>query len=737
MSKTSFAIILCRFNDVAKPDLPRSYFTNSFAPGKGGLRDYWYNISYTKKDLSGSKVFGWWKMKYSFVNDSADPFKNGSQGRDAWIAEAKRLAGVNGVDLSPFYGVIAVINANADDSDSGQDLAVGIGGTWGQQGWQWCNKCQVLAYPGDSTPAPCPNGGYHDFSGSSAYSLALDQPSFPGQSDWRWCCKCQGLNYGPNSPRPCPAKGHHDYSKSGNYSLGLGKVGYPGQSGWKWCKKCQGLVYAGSDATKGKCAGGGEHDVSASANYTLVQNSSNWNDTFLGHESGHALGLDHSWYSPPQILGLPEVEYGDPWDIMSEGYGFSDSPYPPAGPGAIAPNLDYLGWLASKRMSTDVGTIQLHALNDSGSNLVAAKVTRAESIYYAEYRQPTAWDRGIPRTAVLINERRTWQWCHKCQALTNVGGASLGKCPAGGLHDHTGSSYYTPLHLSPLNGGKPFLGQPSWKWCHKCQCMVYTGGSSMGVCKAGGAHDAAGSNDYTLVYDPTYNSGQDNWHRCTKCEELAYAGISSGKCPAGGAHKLDSSFDYRLLIGAPLSFLMADVSGTQDWQPGKVFVDKNRGFGIVIHSFDSTTHTATISVSNLETGWKCCTKCQGMTYVTGSGVCPAGGSHTWDLFGELSLLHDLPGDAGQQQWRRCTKCQGLAFSGNSNGVCPAGHGHALGKGYDYVLLHDSVMADAQNNWRWCSKCQGLAFAGVSNGVCPAGGRHALGKSYDYNIINAL
>jgi hypothetical protein len=120
------------------------------------------------------------------------------------------------------------------------------------------------------------------------------------------------------------------------------------------------------------------------------------------------------------------------------------------------------------------------------------------------------------------------------------------------------------------------------------------------------------------------------------------------------------------------------------------------------------------------------------------GVCPAGGSHVFDwLFGGLSLLHDLPGDAGQSKWRKCSKCYGLAFSGNSNGVCPAGHAHNLSKGYDYVLLHDSVMADAQSNWKWCSNCQGLAYAGVSSGVCPATkdkGPHDLTAGYDYNIV---
>jgi hypothetical protein len=732
MSSTSFAIILCRFNDVDTPSLPRSTFTDAATAGKGGLRDYWYDISYNQTDLSGSKVFGWWTMKYSYITD-------GTLSRDAWIGEAKRLAGVNGVDLSPFYGVIAVINANADDSDSGQDLAVGIGGTWGQQGWRWCNKCQVLAYSG-STPGPCPAGGVHDFGGSFAYSLALDQPAFPGQSDWRWCNKCQALNYGGNPPGPCPAKGVHVYSASGNYSLGSGKVGYPGQNGWKWCKKCQGLVYAGAGAAKGPCAGGGTHDTSASADYTLVTNSSNWNNTFLGHESGHALGLGHSWYSPEQVLGQPEVEYGNPWDIMSamDVYNFSASPFPPAGPGADAPNLEFLGWLPGKRVSTNVGTITIHALNSSGSSLIASKATRAESIYYAEYRETSAWDRAFPRNAVFINEVRPWQWCNKCQALANVGGSSLGPCPAGGVHDHKGSGYYTPLHLSPLNGsGKPYLGQPSWQWCNKCQCMFYTGGSSKGVCQAGGAHDPTGSNNYTLVYDSSYTTGQDNWRWCSKCQELAYAGISSGSCPAGGSHSLGSSEDYHLILDTRHSFMMADLSGTKDWQPGKVFVDKNRGFGIVIHSFDTAAHTATVSVSDLQTGWKVCQKCQGMAYVAPTSVCPAGGGHVFDLLGELSLLHGLPGGAGQDNWRWCNKCQGLAYAGNSNGVCPAGGAHSLNKSYDYLLLHDSVMTDTQNNWRWCSKCQGLAYAGVSSGVCPAKGAHNLTTGFDYNIINAM
>jgi len=35
-----------------------------------------------------------------------------------------------------------------------------------------------------------------------------------------------------------------------------------------------------------------------------------------------------------------------------------------------------------------------------------------------------------------------WAWCRKCQGLAFAGNASPGACPAGGNHDHAGSSDY-------------------------------------------------------------------------------------------------------------------------------------------------------------------------------------------------------------------------------------------------------------------------------------------------------
>jgi hypothetical protein len=730
--RRDFAIILCQFNDIAAPNLPLSFFSQTFSPGFGGLYDYWRDVSYTQIDSGLSAVFGWYTMQYSFFIDSG-------KSRGTWTAEARRLAANAGVDLSKFYGVIAAVNAGGshnsqgygvDEGQIGLDVAVDVPGVWGQNNWRWCKKCQALNYGAVPNSGPCAAGGVHDDSTGANYSVAMNQPGFSGQANWRWCKKCQEMNFG-GGVGPCAAGGTHDNSASGNYTLSSGQVAFPGQDQWTWCNKCQCLAYSGG--APGVCPAGGNHNA-ASNDYVLVNNLelTSFCDTFLGHETGHTLGLGHSW------LAHPEKEYGNPYDIMSAMAvdSFNDSPYPPAGPGVNAPNLDFLGLLPAEFTWTPPAatagseTIQLVAINDPTFGHLAAKVIKADSTYYVEYRRPTGWDHAFAQQAVFINESRTWVWCNKCQELTLASANPPGPCAAGGAHDSTGSGFYTLFHDTPAN----LSGQNSWLWCNKCQALTYAGGSP-GACPAGGTHDQTGSNNYTLVHDATY--GQTNWRWCSKCQALNFAGGPAlGPCAAGGTHNIASD-NYGLNVSSQQhSFLLGDAAGQVQWQPGKVFVEKSRALGIVIHSFDSgATPTATVSIANLQNNWRWCTKCQGLAYAGGAipGPCPAGGSHDHTGSGDYSLLHDLPGAAGQDNWRWCSKCQGLAYAGISQGVCPAGGTHNIAS-YDYVLLHDTSMADAQSNWRWCNKCQGLAYAGNSQGVCPAGGTHNI-ASDNYNLID--
>jgi hypothetical protein len=379
-------------------------------------------------------------------------------------------------------------------------------------------------------------------------------------------------------------------------------------------------------------------------------------------------------------------------------HGYDYPVYSPAGPGLDAANLDFQGWIPAESIWTPASveggseTIQLLALSNPGLGFLAAKLTRDDSTYYVEYRQPVGWDQGIPSQAVFINEVRTWLWCHKCQELTLAAANPAGPCADGDAHDHTGSAYYTLLHETLKDSQMhDYPGQAGWLWCNKCQGLAYRDGPP-GSCPGGGTHNFQGSNNYTLIHDvaPPPAGGQPDWRYCSKCQALNYGGFAQpGPCQAGGLHNNAGSYNYGIYYspGQKHSFLIGDASGNVQWLPGKVFLDKVRSLAIVVHSFDSGEPVANVSIAN-----------------------------------------------SQSHWGWCNKCQGLAFTGIAPGVCPANGPHDFAESSDYSLLHDLPGTLAQSNWRWCNKCQGLAFAGISSGVCPAGGGHSS-ASDDYNLID--
>jgi hypothetical protein len=688
-----FAVVLCRFNDVPEPDIPRSRFLDFVArSGTGGLLDYWGDISYGLIDLTGSQVFGWYTMKYSFVRD-------GTKGRHAWIDEAIRLAAENRVNLRRFHAVIAVVNGGVDDSNGGRHTALAIGGYWGQANWRWCKKCQGLGYGGAAAPGACPAGGTHGFGASASYSLSINDPHFRGEPNWRGCAKCNGLVYSGGQVRgACPAGGVHDQTGSAEYRLTTQRLGYPGQDKWMRCRKCEGLVYTGRAAAK--CAGGGDHDITGSANYVLVINGSAMQGTFQAHETGHCLGLAHSWSANP------DVEYGDPWDIMSAARvkSFDNHAFGAAGPGLNAPTLYKLGWLPQERVVTFTTTagqsaasrqIVLTPLNrPSAAGYLMARILSPNHAYTVEFRQPTDWDGGIRRKGVLIHELRSnytmgqpyWAHCAKCRGLFYAG---TSPCPAGGMHDDSTSANYR-LAMNDAS----FPGQAGWRWCRKCQGLALSG-ASPGRCPAGGAHDYSRSANYTLAVDNRAFVGQNLWRHCRKCEGLFYAGYGGvNACPAGGRHDETGSGDYGLA---------KDTGGKgQD-------------------------------------RWRWCSKCQGLAY-NGFSVCAAGGSHmltsNHDYSWDYSVEMNNPNFPGQDRWKFCHKCFGLAYSGFGDGRCAAGGGHDVSGPVNYSLLHDAGDANGQNHWRRCRKCELLAYWNDEKpGPCPAGGSHDHGGSFNYTVAH--
>lgn len=180
----------------------------------------------------------------------------------------------NGYDRNVAGSGLVIWHVKQDGGKNPVYLAdLSLGPLPGQPKWRWCSKCQGLAYAGNPSAGPCPEGGLHVTTNGSPYQL-VTLASAPGQHDWRWCHKCQSLFFGGGeSTSVCPAGGGHERTVSSDYSLVADSPGAAGQHGWRWCRKCQGLFYGPSQAQSDCPADGLRHDGSASGDYAVVMTS--------------------------------------------------------------------------------------------------------------------------------------------------------------------------------------------------------------------------------------------------------------------------------------------------------------------------------------------------------------------------------------------------------------------------------------------------------------------------------
>src|SRR5271156_4460798 len=144
--------------------------------------------------------------------------------------------------------------------------------------------------------------------------------------------------------------------------------------------------------------------------------------------------------------------------------------------------------------------------------------------------RPRAALADIPATGDV--GQASWRFCNKCNCLFYDGYPQKGRCPAGGGHVAQGFDFVLP-HDTPAKADT----QTAWRFCNKCNGMFYDGYPQKGSCPAGGGHVAQGY-IFVLHHDvPANIIAQPDWRFCNKCNGMFYDGYpNKGRCPAGGGH---------------------------------------------------------------------------------------------------------------------------------------------------------------------------------------------------------
>ncbi len=124
MGQTSWpwAIILCKFSDIALEPQPPLFYQNFYTRnGTGGVCDYWREVSLGGLDLTGSQVFGWFTMSHSSSELSSLNFPG-----DRWklVQWGIDTAQANGVNLSPFRSILVVQNYGFDHGWAGNGVVI-------------------------------------------------------------------------------------------------------------------------------------------------------------------------------------------------------------------------------------------------------------------------------------------------------------------------------------------------------------------------------------------------------------------------------------------------------------------------------------------------------------------------------------------------------------------------------------------------------------------------------------
>jgi hypothetical protein len=119
--KTPWAVILCKFADGDDEPFPlqryKNMFTTSNTGSKWNMIKYFSEYSHGKLDLTGTQIFGWFKL-----NQSVADYNGPNGGRTQLIKWARKAATDNGVDLGPFFSTIVCCNRWKDIGSVGSGV---------------------------------------------------------------------------------------------------------------------------------------------------------------------------------------------------------------------------------------------------------------------------------------------------------------------------------------------------------------------------------------------------------------------------------------------------------------------------------------------------------------------------------------------------------------------------------------------------------------------------------------
>jgi hypothetical protein len=137
-AKRPWAVILCRFKgsppDPVLEEPIEQFYREAFAPGTGGLVEYWRDVSLGAIDITGSRVFGWVEIEIPRSSAAGSPKSSppgpGRLGLANYAVNAvKRLSGEHALD--GLFGSIAIYSQNfsKDGAPPGSDWGTDY---WGQ-----------------------------------------------------------------------------------------------------------------------------------------------------------------------------------------------------------------------------------------------------------------------------------------------------------------------------------------------------------------------------------------------------------------------------------------------------------------------------------------------------------------------------------------------------------------------------------------------------------------------------